>query len=81
MNALALRLLFVVLLLAAIVMGIVTVRHRIASAEARAAAAETTARRLQGELEKAQTHWSSHQRTLNRELLQRIQSAFAKQSQ
>lgn len=40
-----------------------------------------TARRLQGELEKAQTHWSSHQRTLNRELLQRIQSAFAKQSQ
>ena len=53
MNALALRLLFVVLLLAAIVMGIVTVRHRIASAEARAAAAETTARRLQGELDQA----------------------------
>ena len=39
-----------------------------------------TAQRLKNELDKAQTHWSSHQRGLNRELLQRIQTAFAQKS-
>lgn len=37
----------------------------------------STAQRLKNELDKAQTQWSSHQRSLNRELLQRVQAAFA----
>ena len=53
MSSIAVRLLLVVLLLAALGMGILTVKHRIESAEERAATAETTARRLQGELEQA----------------------------
>ena len=54
MNALVRDLLFGLALLATIVGGIWTVRHRIASAEARAATAETRAGRLQAELEQAQ---------------------------
>lgn len=54
MNALARDLLFGLALLAAIVGGIWTVRHRITSAEARAATAETRANRLQAELQQAQ---------------------------
>lgn len=54
MNALVRDILFGLALLAAIVGGIWTVRHRIASAEARAATAETRAGRLQAELEQAQ---------------------------
>ena len=54
MNALVRDLLFGLALLAAIVGGIWTVRHRIASAEARAATAETRAGRLQAELKQAQ---------------------------
>lgn len=54
MNVLVRDLLFGMALLAAIVGGIWTVRHRIASAEARAATAETRAGRLQAELEQAQ---------------------------
>lgn len=54
MNALARDLLFGLALLTAIAGGIWTMRHRIASAEARAATAETRAGRLQAELEQAQ---------------------------
>lgn len=38
------------------------------------------AQRLQQEMEKAQTHWSRHQRGLNQEMLQRVKTAFAKQN-
>jgi hypothetical protein len=38
-----------------------------------------TAKQLQAELEKSMTHWGSQQRSLNRELLQRLKTAFAKQ--
>ena len=53
MNAITRELLFGLALVAALALGIWTVKHRIESAEERAATAETTARRLQGELEQA----------------------------
>lgn len=53
MNAIARELIFGLALVAAIALGIWTVKHRIESAETRAATAETTALRLQGELEQA----------------------------
>lgn len=53
MNAIARELLFGLALVAAIALGIWTVKHRIQTAEERAATAETTALRLQGELEQA----------------------------
>lgn len=53
MNAITRELLFGLALVAAIVLGIWTVKHRIERAEQRAATAETTARRLQGELAQA----------------------------
>lgn len=37
------------------------------------------AQRLRNEIEKAQTNWTSHQRSLNRETLQRVKTAFANQ--
>lgn len=39
----------------------------------------STANQLRSELDKAQTNWGSHQRDLNREMLQRLKAAFAKQ--
>lgn len=53
MNAIARELLFGLALVAAIALGIWTVKHRIQTAEARAATAEDTANRLQGELKQA----------------------------
>ena len=40
-----------------------------------------TAQHLHNEMEKAQTHWSSHQRSLNKEMLQRVKAAITKPQQ
>ena len=40
-----------------------------------------TAQHLHNEMEKAQTHWSSHQRSLNKAMLQRVKAAFTKPQQ
>lgn len=53
MNALAARLLWVLLLIAGIAFSGWYIRHRIKTAEARAATAEATITRLQGELRQA----------------------------
>ncbi|WP_447936952.1 hypothetical protein [Thermomonas fusca] len=54
MNRLTINALLVLLAAAALVLGAWQIKHRIASAEARAAAAETRANRLQAELQQAQ---------------------------
>lgn len=40
----------------------------------------STASRLKAEADKAMTHWSSQQRILNKDMLQRLKAAFAKQA-